>query len=644
MRTDGHNIISHNTIVVGTGAAGYNAAVQLKKRGVDCAIVTEGVNCGTSRNTGSDKQTYYKLSLASAEDSVDKMASDLFSGGCVDGDNAMCEAALSVRCFCHLCDIGVPFPDDEWGRFTGYKTDHDTRRRATSAGPLTSKFMTEALEREAESLDIPVYDGYLVYDIIKSGGRALGVAAYSDREGEAVLFRADNVVWACGGEAGIYSDTVYPVSHHGSAGVLFLAGAAGQNLTEWQYGIASVSPRWNVSGTYMQVLPRFVSIDAEGNEHEFLLDYFTECGKSVSDYLAAVFRKGYEWPFDCDKVMDGSSVIDLLVYREEKLYGREVYLDFIHNPTLADEIDYDSLPDECGGYLREAGAEFGFPIDRLEHMNPPAVELYASKGVELHEEYLKISLCAQHNNGGAAVDEWWQSSVPHLYVCGEAAGTHGIKRPGGSALNAGQAGSLRAAILISRENGKCGASCAGDADEEFYSAVKESERLLRDYSECGSTDALSAGECLERIRRGAARCAGAMRDENGIAGLLAEARDMFGKITQMRGSVGEKLLLRSTLAAEITYLSAMLDYAARKMPSRGSFIVLSEDGVLREGLGEKFRFAQGGEKRPELIQELTLDGATLECAVKWRGVRPLPPESGMFENVWREYRRINNIK
>lgn len=642
MHKDGHKIIVYDTIVVGTGAAGYNAAVQLKKRGVDCAVVTEGVNCGTSRNTGSDKQTYYKLSLASAEDSVDKMASDLFSGGCVDGDNAMCEAALSARCFFHLCDIGVPFPDDEWGRFTGYKTDHDTRRRATSAGPLTSKFMTEALEREAESLGIPVYDGYLVYDIIKSGTRALGVAAYSEKDGGIVLFRADNVVWACGGEAGIYSDTVYPVSHHGSAGVLFLAGAAGQNLTEWQYGIASVSPRWNVSGTYMQVLPRFVSIDSDGNEHEFLLDYFTECGKSVPEYLAAVFRKGYEWPFDCDKVMDGSSVTDLLVYREEKLYGREVYLDFIHNPTLADEIDYDALPDECGGYLREAGAEFGFPIDRLEHMNPPAIELYASKGVDLHTQYLKISLCAQHNNGGAAVDEWWKSSVPHLYVCGEAAGTHGIKRPGGSALNAGQAGSLRAAIHISRENGKeCAAPCT---DEEFITAARESVKLIRDFSEQGGSDAPSAAECTDEVRRGAARCAGAMRDVRGISALLDRVRELYGNIGGMRGTVSEKLLLRSTLAAELAYLSAMRDYAARKMPSRGSFIVLSADGVLREGLDESFRFIRDGEKHPELIQQVTLDEKSFSCRTTWREVRPLPPESGMFENVWREYRRINNIK
>ena len=55
---------SYHTLIVGTGAAGFNAADSLYNLGVtDIAILTEGVNMGTSRNTGSDKQTYYKLSL-----------------------------------------------------------------------------------------------------------------------------------------------------------------------------------------------------------------------------------------------------------------------------------------------------------------------------------------------------------------------------------------------------------------------------------------------------------------------------------------------------------------------------------------------------------------------------------------------------
>ena len=54
----------YHTLIIGTGCAGYNAADRLYDLGVrDIAIITEGRTTGTSRNTGSDKQTYYKLSL-----------------------------------------------------------------------------------------------------------------------------------------------------------------------------------------------------------------------------------------------------------------------------------------------------------------------------------------------------------------------------------------------------------------------------------------------------------------------------------------------------------------------------------------------------------------------------------------------------
>ena len=73
-----------NTAVVGTGAAGYNAADRLWQLGQrDILIVTENRLAGTSRNTGSDKQTYYKLTLSGPEgDSVREMAETLFSGQC----------------------------------------------------------------------------------------------------------------------------------------------------------------------------------------------------------------------------------------------------------------------------------------------------------------------------------------------------------------------------------------------------------------------------------------------------------------------------------------------------------------------------------------------------------------------------------
>ena len=153
-------VYSYNTIIVGSGAAGLSAADKLYNFGQkDIAVVTENMLAGTSRNTGSDKQTYYKLSIEGSEnDSVREMAQTLFEGQCVDGDIALVEAALSVQCFMKLVDIGVPFPVNRYGEFIGYKTDHDPRKRATSVGPLTSKMMTEALEKEIYSKNIPIFD------------------------------------------------------------------------------------------------------------------------------------------------------------------------------------------------------------------------------------------------------------------------------------------------------------------------------------------------------------------------------------------------------------------------------------------------------------------------------------------------------
>ena len=94
--------------MIGSGAAGLNAAVQLHAQGIeDVLIVTEGLAMGTSINTGSDKQTYYKLGMCGAEaDSPEDLAETLFAGGSMHGDLALVEASLSARCFLHLVQPG----------------------------------------------------------------------------------------------------------------------------------------------------------------------------------------------------------------------------------------------------------------------------------------------------------------------------------------------------------------------------------------------------------------------------------------------------------------------------------------------------------------------------------------------------------
>ena len=563
---------AHDALVIGTGAAGYSAACRLKALGVDVALVTEGVNCGTSRNTGSDKQTYYKLSLAGGNpDSVAEMAQDLFAGGCVDGDNALCEAANSARCFLQLAELGVAFPTNRYGEFVGYKTDHDPRERATSAGPLTSKFMTEALQAQAEKLQIPVYDGYYAAKLLVENKKILGAACV--REGEQAIFSCGNCILATGGPAGIYADTVYPVGHTGSTGLAVRAGAVLQNLEFWQYGLASTQPRWNVSGTYMQVLPRLVSVDSQGREYEFLNDYFDEPNAGLSQ----LFLKGYQWPFDPKKAENGSSRIDLWVHRETVEKHRRVYLDFTQNPQ---GLDFSRLDEEAYRYLEKADALFGTPIDRLEKMNAPAVALYRSKGVDLRREKLPIALCAQHCNGGIAVDAWWQTTIRGLFAIGECAGTHGMARPGGSALNAGQVGALRAAQYIA-------AHPMPLPDKETVLAMAEE-----------NPDMLCEG-VSEAARQLMSIVAGAVRDTAAIR------RTRQNLLLSLR----EKLPLR--LEEQFLTLGAVLTAMANANTD------------------------------PAMVQEVVWDGR--EFTSRLRPVRPIPAEDDCFENVWRTYRENGNV-
>jgi len=628
---------SFDAVVIGSGAAGFATACNIAKIGKkSVCIVTEGLNSGTSRNTGSDKQTYYKLSLAgSTPDSVREMADTLFGGGCVDGDNALCEAALSSRCFLELCSAGVPFPSNKYGEYIGYKTDHDPKARATSAGPLTSKYMTEALQKRAEELHIEIFDKLYAVEVLKNDGEVCGLLCFDIQSGDYVSFSAANVVLATGGPAGIYFDSVYPVSHHGTTSLALNAGAALQNMTEWQYGLASKEPRWNVSGTYMQVLPRLVSVDEAGKEREFLWEYFFE----PYEALSMLFLKGYQWPFDIKKVAEGSSVIDLLVYRESVMRGRRVYLDFTKNPFGFESIEFQKLSAEAYDYLKKADACFGTPIERLRKMNAPAIELYRSKGVDISKEYLEIALSAQHCNGGVAVNANWESRVRGLYAVGEAAGTHGITRPGGSALNAGQVGALRAAESIS-------ASDRSVDSEIFAEIVREKANRVITLSKEASSPIDLVGR-LTTARKKMSACAGAIRSTAEMSRYLADINSAVWLIRNIKALPSAEeiylcYMLQDTLTVQAAVLTAMIDFAKKNAFSRGSALYTDENGDAPMGLEDIFFYSlPEKESHKRVIQSVELRGVDFFCSRRF--VRKMPAEEDCFEKVWSDYRERNGL-
>lgn len=604
-----------DTVIVGTGCAGYNCADWLYTLGRrDLAIVTRGRLSGVSRNTGSDKQTYYKLSLASGmPDSVRKMARDLCAGGGVNAGVALAEAAGSTRSFMKLVNLGVPFPCNEYGEFVGYQTDHDHSGRATSAGPYTSKYMTEALERAVLEKGIPILEGLTAFHLFTLHGRVTGLACIDEAgESEAaglVIFHCNQLVIATGGEAAAYWDSVYPESQTGALGMLVRAGVRLVNLNHWQYGLASTKFRWNVSGSYQQALPRYVSVGADGFEHEFL----TEAFPNPAEMLGRIFLKGYQWPFDAQKA-EGSSKIDLLV-QQECAKGRRVFLDFRRNPSGMGS-GFGLIPEEAKKYLEHSGALLLTPYQRLQKLNPAAIGLYREHGIDLSNEMLEIAVCAQHQNGGADVDVNWQTSVTGLYAVGEAAGTFGAYRPGGTALNSAQVGSLRAAEHIAR---------TGRRHPPAPIAADELERLQHDLRGYQCAQGLSHALIRQKFQQAMSRHAANRRCLPQIRMLRREIGEVLRNIPHMLASDGTFASLIETidiLTAQEAVLFAM-ETAGEAMGSYGGALYLDASGnVLPEN--------------PAHSQDRLI---TQDHICRLQKPLPIPEADIWFETVWAQYRK-----
>lgn len=631
-------------LIIGSGAAGLNCAEHLCERGQECAIVTDRLGAGTSNNSGSDKQTYYKMGVfGDVPDSPVDFARSLFNGGMCHGDLAYTEALGSLPEFFHLVRNGVEFPCNRYGAYVGYRTDHDPRQRATSAGPKTSMQMVQQSLARLRQTGAQFFDGYEVIRLLTLGadeGRrvigalALNLQRLSAPEMGLTIFLAENVIMATGGPGEMYELSVYPHGQIGNHGLALEIGAQANNLTESQFGLASTGFRWNLSGTYQQVIPNYFSVGADGQRRDFLRDYY----QTAAQVAGAIFLKGYQWPFHAARLQDyGSSLVDIAVH-EQREQGRQVFIDFTANGTGGD-WRLDALPTEPRQYLERSGATQPTPFERLLHMNPLAIDLYHEHGVDLREP-LEVAVCAQHCNGGLTVDLWWRTTVPHLFAIGEVAGTHGI-RPGGSALNAGQVGGLRVAEYVAAHP---------RALLDVNSLLEAAQEQLADEIDLLKSHLVAPAraprvqDVREEIQRRMTAQAGFVRSPQRVRQALADARTLLRRIKSGMRVAGPEQLPEAVqnhhlCLTHVAFLQALDELLARGGGSRGAYMVLDREGSLVVDTAQ-------GPRLPHRPENMQMRQEILEVRLNEQGefdvwatqVRPLPQDDSWYENTWREWR------
>ena len=642
-------IYTAEAIVLGSGAAGLRAACEMKRAGVDVIVASQSLYGGTSACSGSDKQTLHTAGTSNNGDNFNKLAQDIGSGGAMDLDTAYIEATGSIGAFSGLQYLGLPLPQDRFGAVLRYQTDHDEVGRATSCGPRTSRLMVKVLAEEAIRLNIPFLSGSTGIQILKQkvNGKetTCGVICIDRNEeneyGLSVVL-ADKVVLATGGPGEMYRDSVYPKHCFGSLGMAIEAGIDVTNLTESQFGIGTRRQEfpWNLSGTYVQVIPYIFSRDDQGNEYNFLGDYF----RTTQELASNVFRKGYQWPFHATRMLDyKSSLVDLAIFIESRK-GRTILMDFNRNPLPVpgdQEFSLERLDEDVRTYLENNEALQEMPIDRLLQMNPLSIELYKMHNHDLNVEPLPFDVNNQHMNGGIDVDIWPQSSLDSCYAVGEVAGTHGVTRPGGAALNAGQVFGMRCAKHIANSGPK-----APNLTE--IESVKSQVLLvianIRDSLK--SKSALNLPFLSENVQSRMSDKAGFICHADEIQQALQEAKDLNKTISTEGISISEHREIarlfqwRQTAISSEAVLTALNHYADQGGGSRGARAICSSNGTTapatRLGPLEEFRFIE--EKDDDKSKKIVLTYQDGDFSIKEKQIRKMEsPSTIFFEKNWANY-------
>ncbi len=290
-------------------------------------------------------------------------------------------------------------------------------------------------------------------------------------------------------------------------------------------------------------------------------------------------------------------------------------------------------------YLANSGSLQETPVKRLNAMNFPALQLYLEHGIDLASEPLEIGICAQHNNGGLKGNIWWESDLKHLFPVGEVNGSHGVHRPGGSALNSGQVGSYRAAQYISRKYNTKPPDKSG-----FLSGVmKETESLLQFASHILSRDTILNKKILSEIRERMSENGSIIRDGLKIKQAVKEADLLFKNFRELAGAATVKELagcfrIYDNCLTHMIYLDAIKTYIEKGGRSRGSYLVVDREKDKTSWLnapGWKLDLCLYDREVESKILEVGFRDGNLQYNLV--NTREIPVQNLWFEKVWKDY-------
>jgi succinate dehydrogenase / fumarate reductase, flavoprotein subunit len=379
-------------LIIGAGAAGLRAAIELAQRGVECLVLGKRRH-GDAHTRWAAGGINASLGSRDREDRAEIHAADTIREG-----HFVCQpraVELLVRdapdrvreLHAWGCDFNLA--DD--GRIDQRYFGAQSFRRTCFVGDRTGEAILDTLVRRAREVGVPYRENVLITRILTHDGRAVGAAGYEMESGRPLLFRAAATVLAAGGCTALYRRSSSRADENtGDATALALA--AGAVLRDMEF--VQFHPTGMVSPPEMR--GRLVTEAVRGE------------GGRLFNARGERFMERYS-PEQME--LDARDVVARSIYREIR-EGRGT-------PEGAVRLD-----------ISHRDAEF------IHERLPKIQRQFREHGVDITREPMEVAPTAHYAMGGVRVDfDTGATDVPGLFAVGEAtSGVHGANRLGGNSL------------------------------------------------------------------------------------------------------------------------------------------------------------------------------------------------------------------
>jgi succinate dehydrogenase / fumarate reductase flavoprotein subunit len=517
--------VATSVLVIGTGAAGLRAAVELAEHGVQvlCVGKRRRDDAHTVLASGGINAA---LGTMDPEDSWEQHAADTLREGYWLSDPVSVELLCreAPRAIEDLVRWGARLAREEDGRLTQRFFGAHRYRRTCFAGDYTGREIQRVLVERAAAVGVEMRDDVYLTRLLVHDGRIFGAYGFDVDDGSRRLIVADAVVLAAGGHTRIWRRSSSRRDEN-TGDAMRLAAAAGCRLRDME----------------------LVQFHPTGMVHpeESAGTLVTEAVRGEGGILRNALGERFMERYDPERLELSTRDRVALANYTEIAEGRGTE----HGGVLLDisQLDRETI------------------LERLPRMYRQFVDLAM---LDITTTQMEVAPTAHYSMGGVRVDpETHATDVAGLYAVGEcAAGVHGANRLGGNSLaeclvfgrvvaehaarwSAGLDVQVRDHARIDEARDEVDELLARRGDE----FARPLQRALRDLmsEHCGvvrSEDGLREG--LERLRELEERTSG-LEVRPDIAGYadLAHAFDLQGSLLAARATLQCAVERRETRGA-----------------------------------------------------------------------------------------------